>query len=457
MNSARHLISCLLICLSGLAAVAKLEAQTQSPWVSRVSATTQSLSGAAYGAGLYAVVGDSGAIVTSPDGVTWTSRTSTTTNSLRSVCFGGGRFVAVGAAGTVLTSVNGITWKAEASTTTAFLSGVAYGAGKFVAVGGFGMAISSADGTTWQGVDTTAAGQFLQGVVFAGGRFLTYGQEGAMEDGEIHGTVRTSQDGLVWTTVTLPVSSDVYTMAYFRGRYYTGGRYGECFSSEDLIDWRTEDTGIYTDIYSMVTDGHTLVAVCDGGNIRVTGNGTAWAPVTSGVTSTLFGALFADGRFMAVGGVSSGRGTILTTPRDPVVTGYDSWKALKFTTPEQMDPAISGPTADAEHDGITNLAEYAHGLNPKGMDAGSGRLLSVRPPSSPSTGVELRWTYDVTATAGVGIVVQYSSTLAAGSWRALEAEPENLSRDGDLQTVFVIDAASVEGRCFYRLEYVQKD
>ena len=457
MNPVRHVIQCLLCLLASFGALTEMQAQTQNPWVARVSATPQSLSGAAYGGGLYAVVGDSGAIVTSPDGVTWTSRTSPTTNSLRSVCFGGGRFVAVGAAGTVLTSADGIVWQKEVSTTTAFLSGVAYGAGKFVAVGSFGSAISSADGTTWAAVDTTVAGQFLQSVIFANGRFLAYGQEAAMEDGGIHGTVRSSLDGVVWTTVTLPVSSDVYTMAYFRGRYYTGGIYGECFSSEDLINWQVEDTGVYTSIYSMATDGHTLVAVCDGGDIRVTGNGTSWAPVTSGVTSTLFGALFANGRFLAVGGVSSGRGTILTTPQDPVVSAYDSWKALKFTTAEQADPEISGGAADADHDGVPNLAEYAHGLNPKGADAGSGRLLSVKRPPLLSAGAELGWTYDVTASAGVDIVVLYSSTLEEGSWRILEAAPENLSKDGDLQTVFVIDTVPAAARCFYRLEYIRKD
>jgi hypothetical protein len=438
--------------------VAKLEAQTQSPWVSRVSATPQSLSGAAYGAGLYVVVGDVGAIVTSPDGVTWTSRTSTTTNSLRSVCFGGGRFVAVGAVGTILTSANGITWKKETSNTTAFLSGVTYGAGKFVAVGGNGTGITSADGMTWVGVDTAAEGLFLQGVIFAGGRFLTYGRESAMEDGEIHGTVRSSLDGTMWTTVTTPVSSDVYTMAHFRGRYYTGGRFGECFSSADLVNWRTEDAGIYTDIHSMATDGHTLVATSEGGGIRATGDGTVWTPVTSGVASTLFGALFAEGRFVVVGGVSSGRGTILTTPQDPVVTaGYDSWKALKFTTEEQADLEISGINADPDHDGLSNLAEYAHGLNPKGPDAGSGRVLSLKSPLLLSGGVELGWIHDVTSSEGVDIIVRYSDDLEAGSWRMLEELPAPLARDGDLQAMSVVDTAPAATRRFYRLEYVRKD
>ncbi|GAA6735088.1 hypothetical protein YIM1640_22470 [Thermus oshimai] len=43
-----------------------------------------------HGAGLFAAVGDGGAILTFPDGVTWTARTSGTLNELRSVGYGNG-------------------------------------------------------------------------------------------------------------------------------------------------------------------------------------------------------------------------------------------------------------------------------------------------------------------------------------------------------------------------------
>jgi len=49
-------------------------------------------------------VGEDGAILTSPDGVSWTARTSVTSNYLNGVTYGNGRFVAVGNFGTILTS-----------------------------------------------------------------------------------------------------------------------------------------------------------------------------------------------------------------------------------------------------------------------------------------------------------------------------------------------------------------
>jgi len=52
----------------------------------------------------FVAVGDSGTILTSPDGVTWTTRTSGTTYYLTAVTYGNGTFVAVGENGTILQS-----------------------------------------------------------------------------------------------------------------------------------------------------------------------------------------------------------------------------------------------------------------------------------------------------------------------------------------------------------------
>ena len=62
------------------------------------------LSGVAYGNGTFVAVGDTGTILTSPDGVAWDSRTSGTSNLLVGVTYGNGTFVAVGSNGTILQS-----------------------------------------------------------------------------------------------------------------------------------------------------------------------------------------------------------------------------------------------------------------------------------------------------------------------------------------------------------------
>ena len=72
------------------------------------------------------VVGVSGTILTSSDGITWTSRTSGTSNDLYGVAFANNTFVVVGVSGTILTSSDGITWTSRTSGTTNTLWGVTY-------------------------------------------------------------------------------------------------------------------------------------------------------------------------------------------------------------------------------------------------------------------------------------------------------------------------------------------
>ncbi|QTN32007.1 hypothetical protein HZ994_06580 [Akkermansiaceae bacterium] len=454
MRSISHIAAfpALLACFFAAWGIGTTAAQTQSPWVSRTSASTQSLSSVAFGAGLYVAVGDGGAIVTSPDAVAWSPRTSGTTAPLRGICFGAGQFVAVGGSGTILSSPDGITWTVRTSPTTLFLSGVAHGAGKFVAVGAFGVALTSPDGIAWASVDSTADGKFLQGIIYAGDLFLAFGQEAVMIDGELHGTLRSSADGLEWETVTMPISSDVYAATYFRGRYYTGGIYGECFSSADLLLWRQEDLGTFFSIRAMATDGHTLVATSESGNIHSSKDGATWTSRASGVPATLFGAAYANGIFVMAGAVNVGSGTILTSLQDPIVSAYDAWKSLKFTEIEQADPEISGPGADFDRDGIPNLAEFAHALAPKSPDYGTDRLLSMQF-GAPYTSVSLTWTYDNIAAEYVTIRIRYSDTLAPGSWMTLPNPIEILGSDGDLRNALTVDSGPLEGTRFYRLEY----
>lgn len=44
---------------------------------------------------------------------------------------------------------------------------------------------------------------------------------------------------------------------------------------------------------------------------------------------------------------------------------FDDWRKLYFTTAELADAAVSGPNADADGDGSSNLREYASGTQPR--------------------------------------------------------------------------------------------
>jgi hypothetical protein len=55
---------------------------------------------------------------------------------------------------------------------------------------------------------------------------------------------------------------------------------------------------------------------------------------------------------------------IRITVRQPTPT-FDQWRTSLFTTAELANPAISGPNADPDQDGLQNYLEYAMGTQPK--------------------------------------------------------------------------------------------
>ena len=84
----------------------------------------------------------------------------------------------------------------------------------------------------------------------------------------------------------------------------------------------------------------------------------------------------------------------------------DAWRLASFTTAELADPSISGDLADPDHDGLSNLMEYALGLPPKAPTA------TNRPYASVATGY-LTLTYTrAKAATDVSLVVEQSDDLA---------------------------------------------
>src|SRR5207244_2754720 len=66
----------------------------------------------------FVAVGDSGLVMTSPDGLGWTARSSGIFNNLRAVAQWKRTWVIVGDSGTVANSPDGITWTLHGSATS---------------------------------------------------------------------------------------------------------------------------------------------------------------------------------------------------------------------------------------------------------------------------------------------------------------------------------------------------
>jgi photosystem II stability/assembly factor-like uncharacterized protein len=163
------------------------------------SVSASNLNGVTHG-GIYVAVGDSGTILTSGDGNTWTLQTSVTPSipliSLRQVTSFGSIIVAVGDSGTIATSINGGTiWTAQVLPGTPNLVAVAAESqlvanavadpllgfisnAQFVAVDSIGNAYTSTNGLTWSGPIPTGSTS-LNALVSSGFGYVAAGNAGA--------------------------------------------------------------------------------------------------------------------------------------------------------------------------------------------------------------------------------------------------------------------------------------
>lgn|GEM_PF-1671819 len=206
--------------------------------------TGAELHGVAYGDGQFVTVGDGGAVLTSPDGVTWTERSSGTDLTLQSVAHGAGRFVAVGGDSirssrwVVLSSPNGVDWHQEASGADLMLYDVTFGGGRFLAVGARlaacgeagGLVLTSADGSDWQEAARQGVPPLLS-VAYGNGQYVAAGPCGP--------SIVTSADGAAWNT-TVDVPSSIWirrAVAYGNGLFVSISQHNLILQSTDGVNW----------------------------------------------------------------------------------------------------------------------------------------------------------------------------------------------------------------------------
>jgi hypothetical protein len=126
---------------------------------------------------------------------------------------------------------------------------------------------------------------------------------------------------------------------------------------------------------------------------------------------------------------------------------YADWQGLKW--PGVSDPSIIGPNADPDRDGIPNLVEFALYLSP----ITPGKL----PAGLVKNGANLEFTYiRARNAAGVTYQVEWSDTLAPGSWSTTNVSESVVApdTDPDLRTIKATVPAGT-GKRFLRLKITQ--
>jgi len=176
-------------------------------------------------------------------------------------------------------------------------------------------------------------------------------------------------------------------------------------------------------------------------------DGVATAPVHVLVTRASLTGSFASVTGLPVGyRLDTGyNGTAIALVRKPTAD-YEIWAAA-----HGLDPAGDGaPGLDHEADGLANGVEFVLGLDPT-----SGDLTSPNLPAARLSGTDLVVTFTrfkVAATNGFASVVEWSASLAGGTWTAASEAQTRVTDHGDTETVTTtIPLPPGTPRCFARL------
>ncbi len=233
--------------------------------------------------------------------------------------------------------------------------------------------------------------------------------------------------------VDLPVSGGVpYLHATFdspgipdEAHLSVGDSGGGLFVQEDGL-WKLAaiNYGV-DDLYTSPSDaGHFVSAVFDSrGFYNKQDDGTftpvpdTGVPVPTGFYSTRVAA-----RLDWIKGITGLDPTVLPAE------SFGTWSHLYFTPAQLADTTVSGPDADPDGDGVSNLLEFAFNLDPTfagpvGMTAETGlRGLPLVRLETVAAGAQRLTVEFVRRTAGSGAgltyAVQFATNLAAADWQA---------------------------------------
>ena len=151
-------------------------------------------------------------------------------------------------------------------------------------------------------------------------------------------------------------------------------------------------------------------------------NGSA-LPGQTGRSLTLTGAsIAAEGSYSCT--VTNVLGSVASNPAGLVIepTSFAQWVANYFSSAEQADLAVSGPAADPDKDGVSNLQELLHNLHPRSPIEAAARLVMPQLGTEPPTGNPqfLTLTYRRNGRATLPPVeYEVASDLTSGAWSSI--------------------------------------
>ena len=137
---------------------------------------------------------------------------------------------------------------------------------------------------------------------------------------------------------------------------------------------------------------------------------------------------------------------------------FSGWRTRFFDEAELADTSISGPGADPDGDGFTNVAEYAFGTNPQGTEGGDGIAFVSSTLSESTREIKVQYTRPLNA-ADIEYQILVSKDLSIwedGSnedfpFTFVEERLEDLGDETERVTVAITLPASTPGSLFFQI------
>lgn len=147
------------------------------------------------------------------------------------------------------------------------------------------------------------------------------------------GQLRTSTDGITWTTRTVNFgTSTILSGAFGNSTYVIGGAAAQIRTSTNGTTWTTRTSAITGDIRAMDFGNGIFVAGTFSGTLQTSTDGITWTSRTSGFgTSAIRDIVYGDGIFVAVGSaakISTSTDGITWTSRVSTLVAADSHNIL---------------------------------------------------------------------------------------------------------------------------------
>lgn len=166
-------------------------------------------------------------------------------------------------------------WTSRTTGVTNTLYGAIYAGGKFVVVGDNGASLTSTDGITWTRGTTPLTVQFPRSIAHNGARYATVGL--ASTASTVRAAAAFSTDGLTWTAGTVPANSgQIFTLAFGAGRFVAVGETGRIYNSTDGAAWTEVTSPINNTLRAIAYADNLFVATGDSGRILTSMDGVTW-------------------------------------------------------------------------------------------------------------------------------------------------------------------------------------